>query len=479
MAESTLSQSRDFPQLYRLLVEELRDYAIFITDTEGIITTWNPGVELILGYSEAEFIGQHLSMVFTAKDREEKVFEAEMAGARKEGRAPDVRWHVRKDGSLIFIDGVLNVLRNPDGELLGYTKVMRDITPGRGIGGLIQTILEATDQRIFVKDRESRYAFANSAVAAMFGRPIEEVIGKRDSELQPGELSKALEGHDRRVIDSAQREMVEETVLVPGRGATTYLTTKAPWHDNEGNVVGVVGIAQDISERKNAEAALLRVNEELSEFAHVVAHDLQAPLRSIRSYSELLAKRSKGRLDATAEEFLQFIKEGGASMDRLIRALLRYAEAGVQEVERKPVRVQGIIDAVCIALQPDIEEAGAEVTTHHLPTVHADRVQLTQLFQNLIANALKYRGKRKPRIDISAEQRPGSWVFSVKDNGPGIDPMHYERIFEPLRRLHGQEIPGTGLGLAVCRKIVARHGGRIWVESKVGEGANFCFTLPE
>jgi PAS domain S-box-containing protein len=537
-------------------------------------------------------------MIFTPEDREKRVYEVEMAGAKEHGRAPDVRWHLRKDGSLIFVDGVVNALRSSDGDLIGFTKVMRDITPGRGVGGLIQTILEATDQRIFVKDRESRYAFANSTVARTFGRRVEDVIGKSDTELQPGELSERLQAHDRSVIDSGQTETVEETLLVDGR-ETTFLTTKAPWLSIEGSVVGVVGIAQDIGARKQAEAALReseqrirrtleietvgviffdldgnihhgndaflrmsgytredlplrwdkltapewmsvtlktaqdlantgsaapyekqyvrpdgsrwwglfaprmlneneavefilditqqkraeaelqRSNEDLQQFAHVASHDLQTPLRKIKSYTQLLQRRYSGKLDATADDFIRTIVHGVETMEQLTEGLLHLAEVGKGSPERTSVRVEAVIDGVLADLQPVVEEAGAEVTCGALPVVAADPLQVLQLFQNLVGNALKYRHpERPPKIHISAKERLSDYLFSVDDNGIGIEERHWERIFAPLARLHTNDIPGTGIGLAVCRKIVERHGGRIWVESEPDVGSSFYFTLP-
>jgi signal transduction histidine kinase len=166
-------------------------------------------------------------------------------------------------------------------------------------------------------------------------------------------------------------------------------------------------------------------------------------------------------------------------MEQLIRALLRYAEVGEQESERTPVRPVEVIDGVRVIMQQEIGESGAEITYGDLPTVVADPIHLTQLFQNLIGNAIKYRkADEAPRITVAAERRRNGCVFSVEDNGQGMDPKHSERIFQPLRRLHGKEVPGSGIGLAICKKIVDRYGGRIWVESEPGKGSKFRFTIP-
>jgi signal transduction histidine kinase len=238
-------------------------------------------------------------------------------------------------------------------------------------------------------------------------------------------------------------------------------------------------LRDNFAERERLVRELQRSNAELAEFAHVVSHDLQAPIRMVKIFSELLAQRFKGQLDTTADQFIGTIQDGADTMEALIRTLLNYASIGQEPMILRRVCMPSVVDAVVTMLQPTIEELQAEVSCGDLPTVNGDRVLLQQLVQNLVANALKYRDPDViTRIRILAEQRGPEWTISVEDNGPGIAPEYHERIFLPLKRLHGNEIPGTGIGLAVCRKIVERHGGRIWVQSSVGNGARFCFTLP-
>jgi signal transduction histidine kinase len=238
-------------------------------------------------------------------------------------------------------------------------------------------------------------------------------------------------------------------------------------------------LREHVAERERLVQELKRSNEELTQFAHVVSHDLQAPVRMVKTFSELLARRYRGQIDETANEFIGTIQDGASTMETLIRTLLAYATVGQGPLSRKRVGLGSVVDAVITMLQPSIDELHAAVSYGDLPTVHGDRVLLQQLVQNLVGNALKYVGDAAPRVNIAAHPAGGEWVVSVKDNGPGIAAEHQESVFQPLKRLHGSEISGTGMGLAVCRKIAERHGGRIWVESRPGNGCTFFFTLPK
>ncbi|HEY1759200.1 MAG TPA: ATP-binding protein [Bryobacteraceae bacterium] len=232
-------------------------------------------------------------------------------------------------------------------------------------------------------------------------------------------------------------------------------------------------------EREQLLLELRRSNEELAQFAHVVSHDLQAPIRMVKCFSELLALRYRGKLDTTGEEFIDTIQDGASSMEVLTRTLLNYATAGQAPITPAMVDLANVVDAVVTTLQPTIEELHADVSYSSLPTVSGDPVLLQQLIQNLASNALKYRDPAvTPRVRISARQAEHEWIISVEDNGQGVAPQHHESIFLPLTRLHGGDIFGTGMGLAVCRKILERHGGRIWIKSELGAGATFYFTLP-
>jgi signal transduction histidine kinase len=225
---------------------------------------------------------------------------------------------------------------------------------------------------------------------------------------------------------------------------------------------------------------LARSNEELQQFAYVASHDLQEPLRMVSSYTQLLAKRYKGKLDSDADDFISFAVEGANRMQKLIQDLLAYSRVSRQSAEPETVSTKTVLDHVLHNLQMALKDSGATVTHDALPTIRVDERQLMQLFQNLLSNAVKFRGPKPLRIHVSARWTGDDWLFSVSDNGIGIDPQYAERIFVIFQRLHTrEEYPGTGIGLAICRKIVERHGGRMWVESELGKGATFYFTLRE
>ncbi len=256
--------------------------------------------------------------------------------------------------------------------------------------------------------------------------------------------------------------------------------------DADHKSIRMVGVAQDITDFKHAEEALLRrtnelarSNTELEQFAYVASHDLQEPLRMVSSYMQLLSRRYQGKLDADADEFIAFAVDGAKRMQQLINDMLAFSRVTTKGHEFKPVEADAALKVALVNLKVAIEESHAKVTSDPLPVVKADSGQLTQLFQNLIGNAIKFRGKEPPRVQVSAKRRAKEWEFTVQDNGIGIEPQHMERIFVIFQRLHtAAEFPGTGIGLAICKKIAERHGGRLWVTSEPGAGSAFHFTIP-
>ncbi len=231
-------------------------------------------------------------------------------------------------------------------------------------------------------------------------------------------------------------------------------------------------------ELKHYSAELKRSNEELQHFAYVASHDLQEPLRMISSYLQLIKRRYKGKLDADADEFIAYAVDGADRQQKMINALLEYSRVDSFGKLFESADCEVILERALTNLVVAINESGAVISHDSLPTVMADDTQLLQVFQNLITNAIKFRGNEPPHVHISARHNENEWIFSVRDNGIGIDPEYNKRLFNIFKRLHGREYPGVGLGLSICKKIVKRHGGRIWVESESGKGATFCFTIP-
>jgi light-regulated signal transduction histidine kinase (bacteriophytochrome) len=236
---------------------------------------------------------------------------------------------------------------------------------------------------------------------------------------------------------------------------------------------------EDVTDRKQAEEALQTTNAELQHFAYALTHDLQEPIRMVVNFTQLLARECEGRLGGEADQFIAYSVEGALRIEALLKALLAYWEVSGREQDGFASLDSGAVLAKALLnLQAAIAQSGAIVTSDPLPTVVAEEIMLTQLFQNLISNAIKFRSEETPRIHVSAGRDAEGWLFAVRDNGIGIDPRDADRVFGMFKRLHGSEIPGTGIGLALCKKVVERQGGRIWVESEAGRGATFKFTIP-
>ena len=261
-----------------------------------------------------------------------------------------------------------------------------------------------------------------------------------------------------------------------------------PLPDEQGRPRGTVAVLMDITDRKRAEEMLQatvqdleRSNKELEQFAYIASHDLQEPLRQVRAYVNMLKDRHADKFDGKAGQYFQFVYEGAARMSDLVQGLLAYSRVGAKDARKQPTSCHEAMDTALANLQTGIAESRARVTHDDLPTVQAEPTQLTQLFQNLIGNAVKFhRDGEEPQIHVGCRRDDGHWVFQVRDNGIGIDPDHHEKVFLIFQRLHGRDkYPGTGIGLAICKKIVEQHGGKIWIESTVGQGSTFCFTLPE
>jgi PAS domain S-box-containing protein len=263
--------------------------------------------------------------------------------------------------------------------------------------------------------------------------------------------------------------------------------------DDAGRPIRAAGVHQDITERKHAEAQLeqyaadlKRSNEELEQFGYVISHDLREPLRMVKSYLALLAQRYRDALDAKANQYIDYAVDGAERMQAMIQALLDLSRVETRGRAFAPTDVEAVLERTRVVLRPAVRETDAEITHDPLPTVMADEAQLAQVFQNLIANAIKFRREGvPPRVHVTAREGErggegeGEWIISVTDNGIGIDPEQADRLFRIFQRLHtADEYPGLGLGLALCKRIVERHGGRIWVESEPGRGATFTFTLP-
>jgi hypothetical protein len=241
-----------------------------------------------------------------------------------------------------------------------------------------------------------------------------------------------------------------------------------------------IGSNTDIHEEKETAKKLERTTEDLKHFAYAASHDLQEPLRMVTSYNQLLSKEYKGKLGENADQYIAYAVEGAQRMEALLKGMREYWQASERgESNYAAIDCNEVLNKALLNLQESITNSGAVVTHDSLPTVWAEEGMLVQVFQNLVGNAIKYRSEKPPRVHVSAaKNRTEEWVFSVRDNGIGIDPQFAERVFAMFSRLNGSKYPGSGIGLALCRKLVERLGGRIWVESKQGRGSDFSFTIP-
>ena len=367
----------------------------------------------------------------------------------------------------------------------------------------LQAILDNAPAVVYLKDLEGRFLLVNRSYEQLTELDRAQVLGKTDAELFPPDLAAMYQANDRAVLEQKIAIQSEETAP-SSKGIFTYLSLKFPLLDADGVPYALCGISTDITDRKQSEAALQqakadldirvqertvelqklnvelqRSNQELEQFAYVASHDLQEPLRAITGYTQLLMQDYHDRLDETAQEYAGYVIDGAKRMQQLIEDLLTYSRVGTKDLVPTMVDCNTLIEQVLRNLQISIVESHATVAYKDLPSLIADKSQLVQLFQNLISNAIKFQRHSSPHVEITAELKETEWQFRVQDNGIGIQPRFLDRIFEIFKRLHTRrEFPGTGIGLAICKRIVDRHGGRIWAESEPGTGTTFYFTLP-
>jgi PAS domain S-box-containing protein len=353
---------------------------------------------------------------------------------------------------------------------------------------MFRQLLESAPDGMVITNHDGRIVLVNRMVETLFGYDRTELLGEPVEILIPERFR-----HDH--VGLRNGYFAKPTSRPMGSGMTLYARRKdgsefpaeisiSPMQSEDG--VFVTTAVRDFTRQKHIEEALEhhaeeleRSNQELEQFAYVASHDLQEPLRTVSSYAQLLGRRYRDQLDDDADEFIDFIVDGATRMQNLINDLLAYSRVQRRGSEFAETDCNQVLEQVLIILQPAIEESGALISHDPLPVVMADASQLIQLFQNLIANAIKFHGDATPEVHISAQPGPDEVEFAVRDNGIGIEPQYAERIFEIFQRLHSQrEYPGTGIGLAICKKIVERHGGRIRVESQIGQGSAFRFTLP-
>jgi PAS domain S-box-containing protein len=480
---------------YRGLLEAAPD-AMVVVNQEGAIVLLNVQAEKQFGYRRDELVGQAVTNIIPEGFAERIIADGTRSAA--EALAQQIGTGIeliarRKDGSQFPIEIMLSPLESHEGILV--TAAIRDISVRNAaelhlaqMESRYRGLLEAAPDAMVVVNEEGAIVLLNVQAEKQFGYLRDELLGQKMTNIIP-------EGFAERIIADGTRSAAEALAQQIGTGIELIARRKdasefpieimlSPLISPEGTLVTTA--IRDISVRKDAEAHLLhkveqlnRSNEELGQFAYIASHDLQEPLRMVASYTQLLARRYKGRLDSDADEFIAFAVDGASRMQRLIRDLLTFSRVETMGKQPLVISSEAALNQALRNLRGAIEASGALITHGPLPTVLADESQLIQLFQNLVGNGIKYQDSGIPSVHIAAHlDATKKWEFSVQDNGMGIDSQYFEKIFGMFQRLHKrEEFDGTGIGLAICKKIVERHGGTLSVQSQLQHGSTFTFSL--
>jgi PAS domain S-box-containing protein len=391
-------------------------------------------------------------------------------------------------GEEIWLEISARPLKSADGTVIGGLTVFRDIRQRKRAEreqAWLAAIVECSPDAIMSGAPDGKVTTWNPGAEKLYGYAANEIIGKSSSILVPSAKSAEWREILSRMAKGEAIQQYETRRLRKDGTLVDVSLTLSPLRNGPDHSEGISLIARDITESKRITRELEqrtkeleRSNAELEQFAYSASHDLQEPLRMVASYVQLLQRRYKGKLDSDADDFIAYAVDGATRMKRLINDLLTYSRAG-RGKPPKPVKVTSALDWALSNLSLAIEESSATVTRDAMPIVMSDESQLGELFQNLIGNAIKFRGAEPLKIHVGAKREGNEWLFTVRDNGIGIEPQYFSRIFLMFQRLHGrQEYPGTGIGLAICRRIVEHQAGRIWVESTPGDGTIFFFTIP-
>jgi two-component system CheB/CheR fusion protein len=369
----------------------------------------------------------------------------------------------------------------PDGRTDGAVLMLIDIDAAKRGLDFAEAIVETVREPLAILNQNLQVVQANKMFYETFRAAREETEGRLIYDLGNGQwnIPKLRELLENILPANATFRDFEVTHEFEHVGRKVMLLNASEIFNPNAQARMILLAIEDVTDRKQAEEELRTTNAELQHFAYALTHDLQEPLRMVVNFTELLGREYAGKLDGEADRFISYSVEGALRIEALLKALLAYWEVAEREPgSLAPADCGAVLAKVLLNLQAAIAESGAIVTSDPLPTVVTEEVMLIQLFQNLISNSIKYRGEETPRIHVSADRGAEGWLFAVRDNGIGIDPQYADRVFGMFKRLHGSEVPGTGIGLAICKKAVERQGGRIWVESEAGRGATFKFTIP-
>lgn len=341
-------------------------------------------------------------------------------------------------------------------------------------------LAEAIPELVWIGNANRDVVFINQQFCSYTGMGFKEAVdGGWQTSVHPDDLTMIEEAWTNAEAESAQFEFEFRVRHHPDGSYRWHLGRVTPVFDEDGRLSQWLGTGIDVDSQKRTEQALRQSNEELQQFAFAASHDLQEPLRNISAFAQLLARRFENKIDEEADEYIHYVVDGAKRMTSLVHDLLAFSRVSREEVRVDLVPMELVLQNVLDNLRTSIAENQALITWDALPEVMGNSAQLSQVLQNLIGNSIKYRHPaRRLTIHISAVESPSEWIFSVRDNGQGFDPAYADRVFGVFHRLHGREVPGTGIGLAICKRIVEQHGGHIWAVSEGGKSATFSFTVP-
>jgi PAS domain S-box-containing protein len=402
---------------------------------------------------------------------------------------------VRTDGEVLWILSRQMVFAGDSGKAVRMLAAMLDITERKRAEQALhdsesrfRSLTALSSDWYWEQDEQFRFTMVSGGIEDNIGVPAAQFVGRSRWETPAVGVSQEEMAAHKALLEAHKPFEEFEYGRLDPEGRLHYISVNGePVFDERGGFRGYRGTGRDITARrvaaeqlKAAHDELARSNAELEQFAYVASHDLQEPLRMVASYTQLLGKRYGDRLEGDAQEFMGYIVDGAGRMKQLIEDLLAYSRVGTRGRAFARVKLDAVVARARTNLRAALEESGAVLTQDPLPEVEGDEPQLVQLLQNLIGNAIKFRGKAEPRIHVSAAESKNELEITVRDNGIGIEPQYFARIFMVFQRLHDKgRYPGTGIGLAICKKVVDRHGGRIRVESETGKGSRFIFTLPK
>lgn len=459
---------------------------VCIVDLNGEITRCNDAAKILFKTTcEEDIIGKNCWEILTCPPDRLEVCPILKAKESKKRETLTVQVNNK------WYQSSLDPIIDSEGNIIGGVHIISDITKYKvsqeelkESEQLYRTITEYSNDMIWTLDTEGHFTF--------FNKRAEQISGYKLKEMKSTYFGSLVIKQDLdKVIDlfhstlNGQYQQYEVTFINKYNKHITLSVNAAPIY-SKGKIIGTISSGRDITETVKYAKELKILNEkletsnkELQDFAYIASHDLQEPLRSIYSFTELMARRYKNKLDPDADKFIDYIISGTRRMQDMIDDLLALSRVGTRGKELLPTNVSDILNSVFKSLHSMIERNNATITIDDMPIINADSFQLTQLFQNLIDNAIKFRREENPNIHISAKQENGEYIFSVKDNGIGISEKDSKKLFKAFTRLHSRDkYPGTGIGLVICKRIVERHKGRMWLESKLGEGTTFYFTIP-